>query len=446
MKHSAQSFILFSFSVILTFIMVGCSEPTFVGNELVVDGQEFSSDTAVLPVFIYPQREDSIISSSIAGLSAVSLGIINSPYFGKNKSGFFTQLVLAANGIKFPDDAVLDSIVLALDYLAVLGDSTGMHNIEVYEVSEEITRDTVYNTFEYAYESAPLGEKIGHVFNNVDSLYLETDTVQAQFRVKLSDDLGQRFITENADTSSSTFDTNDLFQEWFRGLYITVDDANSTENSMAFFNTNSSTISRMILYYTSDTVSTSFSFPITFACNQHVRIETDYTGTGLESLLAEMPANNIYSVLAPMAGVNTVIEIPELANYSNTIINKAELILPVLPFDDDIDTIYNRPSETTMFWQQDGERIGLIADIAASGTIYNYEGGLVSDDDSGIDFYRMNLALASQEIAEGLRDSTELILYQNPRRAAVRRVLLGGGNHPDPNYRARLNLFYTEIE
>lgn len=449
MQQLTQSVNIFLFSIILTLFVFGCSEPTFVGNELVIDGQEFNTDTAVLPVLIYPEKEDSLASNT--GLSAVSVGIVNSPYFGKNKSGFFTQATLSANGIRFGDNAVFDSMVLRLNYLAVLGDSMGMHDIKVYEVTEDIVDSTVlYSNQTFAYDPDPIGEKNGHIFNNVDDVILGTDTVEPHFRVRLSDALGARFMAENKDTLTTTFNTDDDFLPWFKGIYVTVDDANSTENSMAFFNPVASSVySQIIFYYSvysSDTTHTSFSFPITANSKQQIHFETDYSGSGIEALLNEPDSINEFSALAPMAGVNTIIEIPGLDAYSGTLINKAELIIPVLPFEDIVDTLYNRPTETSMFWKKNGELSDQVQDMLSSGTLYNYEGGLVTDDVSGIDFYRMNLAASVQELAMGQRDSSVLILYQSPRRAAIRRVLLGGGAHPDPQYRARLNLYYTDID
>lgn len=332
MHNTTRSLIFIALAYISTVFLSGCSEPTLVGNDLLVNGQEFVTDTAILDLVIYPEREDSIISSSVANLSATSLGIINSPYFGRIKSGFFTEILLSANGVDF-GDATLDSMVLVLDYLAVLGDSTSSHDLRVYEVTEEITRDTLYNNYEFAYDSLPIGTLNGYQFNNVDDIVLGgEDTVGAQLRIPLDPIFAQKFLDENADTSSTVFNTDDDLHEWFRGLYITVDDANSSENSMAFFNTISGTVSRMVLYYTTqDTIQTAFSFQISFAANQHVRIDTDYSGSGVETLLAQNPPLNQRSVLAPMAGINSIISIPDIMDYSDKLISKAEIILPVLP-------------------------------------------------------------------------------------------------------------------
>jgi len=449
MQTKLRSIVYFFLPVIVTIFLAGCSEPTLVGNDLLVDGEAFNTDTAILPVIIYPEREDSIVSSSVSTLSAVSLGIVSSPYFGRNKSSFFTELVLPASGVSFGTNPVLDSMVLVLDYLAILGDTTGVHDLEVYEVNEEIVRDTLYSMHEFGYEPLAIGTKNSHTFNQTDSLVLMNgDTVKPQLRLRLDDALGQRFITQNLAASDSVFNTNDDFQEWFKGIYVTVSDAGSTENTMAFFNTSSSNISSVILYYANeDTTYNSFSFPIVFASNQHIKLETDYTGSNAEALLAENPANNTFSILAPMAGINTVIEIPGLDAYSNTLISKAELILPVLPFEDDIDTLYSRPTEATMFWQENGETTDLVQDIIVStSSLYEFDGSLDTDEDSDISFYRMNIAVSAQEIVDGDRDDSKLIIYQSPRRSSIRRALLGGGAHPDPNYRARLNLYFTEIE
>ena len=100
-----RSFLYISALFILIALSVGCSDPTYVGNDLVVNGATLNTDTAILPVNIYPVREDSLVSSSVAGISAVSLGIVKSPYFGKNKSSLYTQLRLGGSGVKFGAEA-----------------------------------------------------------------------------------------------------------------------------------------------------------------------------------------------------------------------------------------------------------------------------------------------------------------------------------------------------
>jgi hypothetical protein len=182
------------------------------------------------------------------------------PVFGKTKASIFTEFRLPQNNFTLGENPVLDSIRLSFGYTGRLyGDITTFQNIRVYEISENIPElDTLYTNMFVEYYPQPIGQLSlrPDPREPVDTL----DT-PAHFIIPLSNEFGQKIIDAN---DTEYFENIPNFLEYFKGLYITVED--DFQEGGSIFNINmGSTFTSLQLYYRleDDTVSRLQNFRIT---------------------------------------------------------------------------------------------------------------------------------------------------------------------------------------
>ena len=145
MKQKVQNFYMrkaFVFSAIFFLIgLFSCKKdgelkPDFDDGGLAINFVDTFSITTKLI------EEDSIRTDlSIYNL----LGLYNDPIFGPMSSSIYSQVVLSGVNVDFGSDtAVLDSVVLTLDYEALYGDTASPMSINVYVLDESLNASNQY--------------------------------------------------------------------------------------------------------------------------------------------------------------------------------------------------------------------------------------------------------------------------------------------------------------
>ena len=225
-------------------------------------------------------------------LSINALGIYNDPAFGKTTAHFATQLNLAALAPTIGANAVVDSVYLSVPYFSTLK-TTNTDGSHVYELdsiyggqapiklsvfeSNYFMRDldpasnftetqSFYTDQTAIFENAKLGSRLNNasIPSQNDAFFFDSKEIvqkvtAADGKVSLARSVpamrlkldNSYFATKILNAPASKLATNDVFKDYFRGLYFKIETVSGSEGSMAMMNFKSGKIT---ISYTEDLV------------------------------------------------------------------------------------------------------------------------------------------------------------------------------------------------
>lgn len=244
-----------------------------IGSNLIGDNHfdllQYSSN-----VVAYNQKMGAVASNNLA---VNNLGIYNDPAFGKTTAHFAAQLNLGTIAPTIGTNAVIDSVYLSVPYFSTLT-TTNTDGSHVYELDsiyggQAPIKLSVYESGYYMRDLDPAtglqesqsfytdqnsqfdNAKIGSPLNDSDiktqnsafffspkEIVLNTTATDGKvtttrsvpaMRLKLNKDFFQKKILN---ATASNLATNDVFKNYFRGLYFKVEKVAGSEGSMAMMN------------------------------------------------------------------------------------------------------------------------------------------------------------------------------------------------------------------
>lgn len=422
-------------SFIFVASLMACSEPSLVGEEILPDtGLNSAQFTDTVSILTFAEKEDSLVTDN---LSLYNIGAIESPTFGKVVADLFAQVRLPSNEIDLGEGLIFDSLVLTLDYDFFYGDSVAEQTITVHQVTEDLVYSEDHYQFDsFSFDANEIGRLDNHIHQFSDSLLIEGNKIIPHLRIPLDPAIGQQFVDASG---TDTFLNNDNFLDFFKGLYIQFDDANSQNNLMVAYDMASSLSTLSLYFRNGDSDTLDINFPINLNSEIVNHIQQDYSGSLAESYI---DVNNFEGdsicFVQGQAGINTRLEFPYIDNIDDAVVNQATLTAYEIPRVD-TDSIYVSPE--IMFLarktiDEDGsDGFGLIstADIAFE----------VDDMGNIVYKYEFNVVILMQDLLEGEGLDEEIFLVPASRQSQPRRVVLGGPNHP--TYPMRLEIAYTPL-
>jgi len=410
--------------------LAACNNSEELGIELAAAGDLFNYrvDTTT-HITVSTLRQDSLTSER---RSAVLLGSLNDPVFGRSSASMMTQFRLSSNNVDFGDDIVVDSVRLLLKYKSCYGDTTEMLHVQVYELQQDLYYDsTYYSNLDPAGYYQP-GQPVG----SYD--FLPSPAADSLI-IPLSDDLGYKILT--ADTGHLA--DNDVFLEYFKGLYLKTDPAVS-QGSVCYFDLAGGK-SRLILYYQNSLAdSLSYEVMVNNNCTWLSLFSHDYDASQIASQINDSAGRYADVYLQAMAGLRGHIRFEFgdtlLADAASGIaVNKAELILPV---DEDLTAdAFLRPSALRVYYAQSDGTNDFIDDILLGA---DYHGGFYHETEG---VYTFNITRHIQNLLHP--DSTKqktnngLFLTVDADRVTANRLILKNGNPADG---IRLKIVYSHIK
>jgi hypothetical protein len=431
---------LFMFAALAAFSLFSihaCSEPDEIGLGLIDRRAGFNStDTLSIiggSVFSEP------IPTNFGGQNM--LGVMQDPVFGKVKASLFTQFRLTQNNFSLGDAPVLDSLTISFEYSgSYYGQVETFQTLKVYELSEQIPDvDTLFSNISLAHYPDLVAEFLLRPAPT-DSVLIDTIMFAPHFRIRLSDELGQKIIDANG---TPAFENVPNFLEYFKGLYITVDD--EIDGTGSIFNLNMfSFFTRLSLHYRQegDTVSTRHDFPVTQFTQRTNLFETlSYENAHpllVEQLFGEEPSGSEDSLLfvQAMGRLRANIQFPFLSRLSeaaNVTINQAKLILPVA--EGFADELFPVAQELLLLRYDENGKLQPIADMQFGD---EYFGGTYEE---GKNQYSFNITQHLQQVMNGKVPDKGLTLAVTRAAENARRVVLNGpGVATRP---MRLEIIYT---
>jgi hypothetical protein len=264
-----------------------------IGGDLIGDNH-FDLSKYTSNVIAYNQKTGPVQSNNLA---VNALGIYDNPAFGKTTANFATQLVLATPDPEIGANPVIDSVYLSVPYFTdpskTKPNANGGYIYELDSIYGAIDAKIKLSVFESGYfmrDLDPLGgfqekqkyftdqnadfdgRKIGNRLNDdanaaqndaffFDSAqHVETTTdaagkitktyVAPGMRLKLNKGF---FDSKIIHAASGKLATNDIFKDYFRGLYFRVENSGSSAGSQAMMNFAKGTIT---IKYKEDLAST----------------------------------------------------------------------------------------------------------------------------------------------------------------------------------------------
>jgi hypothetical protein len=394
----------------------------------------FSVDTAT--VIAYSQLVDSIKTDET---SVSLLGSLVDPVFGKTTANFYTQLRLSQTAFDFGATPFPDSLVLALDYSKIYGDTNAAITVRIYELSEQINLDSSYFSNQtLVVNSILLGEKT-FVPNLSDSLIVMNDTLPPHLRIRLSD-LSSTLVDKLLFAPADSMASNASFLNYFYGLYVTAEPANSG-GAIIYFDLMSS-LSEMSLYYHNGTDdSLQFDYLINSNCARFGHFTHDYSiaDPTFKSQVVDndtlMGKNTCY--VQALAGVRTHVRFPYIKNFyanGNIAVNEARFFLSCQETDPELDvaTILIMVKRT-----EEGSYTILDDQLESAG----YFGGYY---DKGKHGYWFRITSSIQELMRSEDPDYGFDIYLSGGAVNAERVLLDGTNPQLPeNAEDRMKLVVT---
>jgi len=253
-------------------------------------------------------------------------------------------------------------------------------------------------------------------------------------------------MLSDAINDPSIFEKNTNFQDYFKGIAIVPDPSNTAMYRFDY----ESGATGMVMYYTERVDTNDIFSRLVFAVNsittKTTHFDHDFSGSQVETLLngtATNPEELIY--IEGMEGINAKINFSNISNLDNIIVNNAQLELTVVP--NVIDTAkYPIPHFLFATQLENNGYVALVDVIGAGNPLQGFEGypRYVIENGEVYRRYVLNISKHFQNIIDGTVDP-DIYLSVLGKAESSNRVVLGGSNHPDPNFRAKLKLTYTQL-
>lgn len=427
-------------SVLFFVVLMSCKKdgelyPDFNNENLSI---HFTDTLTIVTTLL---KDDSIPTLAV---SANLLGIYNDSIFGKASASFYTEITLSGANVNFGDNALIDSVVLSMKYgntTSFYGNISTQQTVDVYRLTEKLTKSEYYSNESLTYNSTPLGSLTFYP-NPVDTVQViqngDTTTESAHVRIRLSDTFGQEIL--DAGTNGNIITNNAAFLNLVNGLYITpsstVDNTllSTNEGAVVYYDINSA-LSTLTVFYRNDLgTEKSYSFLINSESKKFNHFEHNYTNTEIDKQLSGLSHDSTLTYVQAMGGVKTKLIIPNLKNLSaegKIIINKAELIFNV--------------SDTSLATIPKLVLTGINTESQATFLIDYFEGetyfgGTYNATDKT---YTFNIARHLQDLVNS--DKTDYGMYLIATNSAIstNRSVINSFKHP--SNKIKLNITYSKF-
>ena len=314
------------------FAIIACKKKEYQLGSDVIDPSSILSGTSIdtFSLVTYSILEDSVISDNPAN---VVLGAYQDPIFGNYKASIYTQLRLAGVDPNFGDPSliVIDSFVLALEYVGYYGD-LDPQTFEAYELEESLSLDSTYYSFSSIPHSATNlvpTDKATITPNTSSPTIVGEDSLAPQLRIHLDTNLARSLITE-ATSGSTTFSSNDEFLSFFKGLHIkTNNPAQSQGEGAALYLDINDPSSKATIYFRQEGEPTTYDLLINSDCADFTKVLIDQIGSDVEQVIIDSTQGQD-TYYAQAFGARAALSIPGLLDLpQNIIIHRADLSLPI---------------------------------------------------------------------------------------------------------------------
>lgn len=438
--------------IVLSF--AACEEYSNIGLEVLPGGDLIEIRNRLIKddISAFTHKEDSIRTDEA---SRSLLGSFNDSLFGTTTIDFATQFRLPAFPDFGEDNPQPDSVKLYLYYRIIYGDTITKQKLRVYELESSIDRDQNY-TQDVDLKSLASDKLLGQIeFNpkiKLDSA--SKDTFYQLISIPLDFSLAEKlFYADSTDLVN-----NDVFLEYFKGLYIESEKITNQGGAILTLETLSSGSFRgsgLVLFYHNDSLKSEVDvnkdsvllmpYVVTQYSARINRIVHDYTSAPFYTNLGSETNEDSLIYVQSSGGLCSRILIENLETWKDSMrivdndtlrygINKAELIFQ-------IDTLASQirrfpPPEQLLFLVDTiGGKLKLPIDYVFSPSFY---GGYLQKDYT----YRFNITQHVQQIIEGKAPNHGFYLVPAFKNNQANRTVLKGSTSKTG---IKLNITYSKF-
>jgi len=265
------------------------------------------------------------------------------------------------------------------------------------------------------------------------------------------------------DPIDSTFFYDSQFKEFLKGFYMAPD--TSLSNGAIATMLMPASISGLVLHYTDLSITEvenqdqAIGFSIRDSCsvvNHFVHDYSESTNSSIREILST-PERKLtdFAFLQGLAGLEMDINFPDLDTLADVLINKAELVLTRIHAEENLDSIYQAPlsldyrkpfSDDFVFvddypiFPEPRIEIDDTSAVKTTRYIFNMNAFIQHYVDAPLD--ERNLRISVSNRVSWFNDKVAVL----PSEYMPDRVIFAGPEHPNEEYRMRLDLFYTRLE
>lgn len=447
-------------SVLFLLVLMSCKKdgelfPAFNNENLTI---HFVDSFDIVTTLL----KDDSIRTDIAGANL--LGIHRDSIMGIAASSFYTELTLAGSNVNFGNNAVIDSVVLAMKYVgstsfygyvfapkkhlgapSFSGNILTPMSIEVYRLSDPLSKAEYYSNEDVSSSGyptplglltfTPLPQDSVQIIQNGDTI-----KQAPHVRVVLDNAFGQEIL--DAGKNGNVISTNSVFKNMVKGLHITTSKnvINTPlikgDGAIVSFDMNAS-LSTVTIYYNNDLGSgKSYSFIINSESKKFNHFEHNYTSTEIDKQLNNLTHDSTLTYVQAMGGLKTKLMIPNLKNLSSEgkiVINKAEIIFNVSDVGANLATI----KTLVLTGVNSSGQATFLVDYLDSPIIF---GGTY---DAPTKTYKFNIARHIQDLITNNSDDYGLYLMATSSSITANRSIINSFKHP--SNKIKLNITYSKF-
>ena len=349
-----------------SFFSTGCTkiDTTELGADLIpaVDNVHTFADTLDV-IGTMGQLTDT--STRLSNSENHVVGQLNDPVFGNTHAEMFLQLspdffpyYFGAAKDTFVSGHVpgarFDSVVFCLAYKGFYGDTMTSQNLKVYSLDPHTSnfRDSAYK-LDFQPDMPYTGNLLGQAtvipaeLDNQIFIRQGKDSVTNQIRIKLSNSFVSLLSSMDSTGTLNAYNSDSIFKTFFKGFVVVAD--NSVAGTGGLFQVSlTDPLTRLEVHYTTkngaalDTSYSSFTFSTGSTAQVAAGAHANFIERGAGSEFPNSPAPDaLYLQSTP--GNSIYLTIPELTNYPNRIIHRAEIIMEQIPGDPTIEKALTPP-------------------------------------------------------------------------------------------------------
>jgi len=414
-----------TFIVLLVFAFTSCEEQSSIGVEVLPAGDIISVRNTIQNTRSYTFSEDSIRTDEA---SKSLLGSFSDSLFGNTTIGFATQFRLYG----FPDfgkNPKVDSVKLYLYYRVIYGDTITKQKFNIYELESPLDVDSKY-TQDVDLKSMSYDDLIGE-YEYIPKVKLDStskDTFYQLINIPIDMSLGEKLISAD----SLDMINNDVFLEFFKGLYIETEKLTSQGGailSLEAVQDGSFNGSALVLFYSNDSIKSvaggDSSLIMPYIISKYSarvnNITHDYSQAPFYNHLNSEAVEDSLIYVQATGGLKSRVLIDALSSWRDSVniaINKAELIFQI---DTVASEIHKYPPPLQMLFTvvDSTGREFLPKDYVFSPSFYG--GALFSDYT-----YHFNITQHMQEIIVGNVKNYGFYLTPAQKNNEANRIVLKG--------------------
>jgi hypothetical protein len=424
----------------LALLTFACEEPGEIGLDINPENGTFVARYFEIPIKNSITQHEDILSDNSTRVDFQSqnpisdgrllVGSYSSPEFGTFKSRAFASFSLGQAGFT-PEGFTFDSLILYARVEYAYGNNfMGIKKINIHELEEDIKRDSVYLTKNSTpYSMEPIGEF------NFDFSSFDTTRIDTLMKARIADELGVMLL-DSAQSDTMNFYNNEELRKFFKGLAFVPEDmsgvvagihaeSQSTFMRMHIHNaTDTSFFDFIIPAYTQDTIYTTNSngeedtlFITRNFTRYYNSIDLDKTGSpiaGIPGFYDDFETDDDLSYIQGSSGIFTKLNFGSynqfLDTVKNLVINKAELIIPVVTYED-----YLEPSLALDLYLTDESNRFFEVQVDSLKTIYSTIGRVnyLESENSNSGEYLGDVTNYIQALTSGNSTDTLILIGQS---------------------------------